>query len=475
MGISRHTYRAREVGFFAEAALSPHGEPHTVEWDDKKGVVEIYTTPDPLLTLRDIDSWTKFTKPGSSGTFNVPAGARKLAVEATSTPVVGEPLLIFAQNDQSLRMLFRTGGDNWPDSVIELDTNSDPGWLEHGFSVGDIARIENPFLLDPAFVGDYEITSFNVAPKNSGTTVDDWARVRRVDGKTMPNVDDPGLCDFFMIPSIKSNVFPTVTVEHMGHQGAESARIYGVDQLDNPSVALIPGLPDPQLWFDPTDVSTVWQDTAGTIPATDGNPVGRIDNKGTDPFLLFLNEKSTTNFPTYRTNFVNGLNVLDGVDIGAAGDNIRGRAIGALPGANGFTMATVVKKNNVTVDEHGAQWDTALGATPRLYWTTTGGNVWRAAHKASGVSTMALRTITIDEWIWTYMVSEDNNFRGRAAGSIEIVDSSGTYIQNNDNEYFYLICAQGQRGETFVWDVALSPSQIATLISYFDRYGVMPF
>jgi hypothetical protein len=32
-------------------------------------------------------------------------------------------------------------------------------------------------------------------------------------------------------------------------------------------------------WYDPSDLSTVWQDAAGTTPATAGDPVGRIDDK----------------------------------------------------------------------------------------------------------------------------------------------------------------------------------------------------
>lgn len=284
MTVARHTYKAREVGFFAEVALSPLSV-SSVEWDDKKGVVEIYTTPDPLHTLRDIANWTKFTKPGSSGSFDVPAGTRKIAIEATSAPVVGEPLRIFDQGDQSFRMLFRTGQDNWPDSVIELDTFASPGWIEHGFSVGDVCRISNPFLLAEEFIGDYEITSFNVAPKSSGTTVDDWARVRRVDGKTMPNVDDPGLADFDMIPQATSNVFPTAVVISDGLIDMEQARLYGVDQLDSPvpppAPPVMPFATTAELWYDFTDVSTLFQNTGGSTPVTlTGHPIRFVANKG---------------------------------------------------------------------------------------------------------------------------------------------------------------------------------------------------
>lgn len=83
MTTSRHTHFAREVGFFVEAALSP-ASVASVEWADNGGTVEIYYTADPIQTIRGIATWTQFTKPGSSGTFDAPLGTRKIAIEATS-------------------------------------------------------------------------------------------------------------------------------------------------------------------------------------------------------------------------------------------------------------------------------------------------------------------------------------------------------------------------------------------------------
>lgn len=40
-----------------------------------------------------------------------------------------------------------------------------------------------------------------------------------------------------------------------------------------------PGDYSPLAWFDPSDSSTVWQDTSATTPAGDGDPVARIDDK----------------------------------------------------------------------------------------------------------------------------------------------------------------------------------------------------
>lgn len=238
------------------------------------------------------------------------------------------------------------------------------------------------------------------------------------------------------------------------------------------AATLIPGVPDPQLWFDFTDASTVWEDTIRTIPATNGGLIRAIDNKGTDPNLPFLDE-TTGIIPTYRTGDFAGLNVAEG----GAGtvSEIKGRAIGALPGANGMAMAMVSMINDGSQPtEHQTQWDTSGGATPRLYFTTTGPN-WFAGHKASGTSPTILRPVTNNEWVWLYLSSEDNNFRSRASGSVEQVDNTGTYIQNNDNEYFKIDCARGKRAMSFAWDTALTPAQLLNLIAYFDSvFGVLP-
>ncbi len=238
MSVSRHTYRLTEVGFGVEAALSPHGEPHSLEFDEKFGALRVIHTSNPLATLRAGSEWEELTLPTSPGTVVIPSGTRKIAIEATSSPVVGEPLLLFAQGARSFRMLFDTSNDFWPDSVIELDNDPGNNWRELGFNIGDVARVDNTFLMLPQFEGDYEIISFNVAPKASGTTNDPWARVRRVDGKSLPDFDDPGLADFYIIPQATSNVFPIATIVQTDHQGAENARYYSVDQLNAPAYAV---------------------------------------------------------------------------------------------------------------------------------------------------------------------------------------------------------------------------------------------
>lgn len=52
-----------------------------------------------------------------------------------------------------------------------------------------------------------------------------------------------------------------------------------VDAVD-PIGAIIAAYPQASVWYDPSDLATMWQDTAGTIPAVPGLAVARIDDKG---------------------------------------------------------------------------------------------------------------------------------------------------------------------------------------------------
>lgn len=52
-------------------------------------------------------------------------------------------------------------------------------------------------------------------------------------------------------------------------------------------------------WYDPSDLSTLWQDAAGTIPVTaNGDPVGRVGDKSGN--ANHGTQSTTANKPTYR-------------------------------------------------------------------------------------------------------------------------------------------------------------------------------
>lgn len=66
-------------------------------------------------------------------------------------------------------------------------------------------------------------------------------------------------------------------------------------------------------WYDPSDLSTLWQDAAGTIPVTaDGDPVGRVGDKSGNGH--HLTQSTTAAKPAYRTDGMLHWLAFDGVD-----------------------------------------------------------------------------------------------------------------------------------------------------------------
>lgn len=182
MSISRHTYTSREVGFFVEAALSPLSVT-SVEWSDNGGVVEIYTTPDPLHTLRDINNWTKFSKPGSSGSFDVPADTRKIAIAATSHDA-NDPSLVTVVSDGLTNMeLARLYGVDQLDIPALLPPDIDN--LLYWFDVNDISTLWKDQAGTMPITTDLDVIN-RIDNKGSDTTNIPYLHDRLLGGNAPP-------------------------------------------------------------------------------------------------------------------------------------------------------------------------------------------------------------------------------------------------------------------------------------------------
>lgn len=71
-----------------------------------------------------------------------------------------------------------------------------------------------------------------------------------------------------------------------------------------PPVPMPPGAP--VLWYDGSDIATLWQDAGGTVPVVnDGDPVNRIDNKGSMSGVPVINNGASGDFVWFE-NFHNG-------------------------------------------------------------------------------------------------------------------------------------------------------------------------
>lgn len=74
-----------------------------------------------------------------------------------------------------------------------------------------------------------------------------------------------------------------MTVEEIQQLWALCVSDYGITDPTIPDldsdIATLAGATSNSVWYDPSDLSTVWQDTAGTVPASANDPVARIDDK----------------------------------------------------------------------------------------------------------------------------------------------------------------------------------------------------
>lgn len=66
----------------------------------------------------------------------------------------------------------------------------------------------------------------------------------------------------------------------------------------NAIATIIAAYTQASVWYDPSDLATMWQDTAGTIPAVPGLPVARIDDKGN--LGLHATQSTAANRPTLQ-------------------------------------------------------------------------------------------------------------------------------------------------------------------------------
>lgn len=84
MSESRHTVKFTRTGFAADRDVSPIGQPQRVEYDEGGGKIRIRWTADSLSGVDASVNWTILLHTAGAGSVAVPAGARRVAVEAVS-------------------------------------------------------------------------------------------------------------------------------------------------------------------------------------------------------------------------------------------------------------------------------------------------------------------------------------------------------------------------------------------------------
>lgn len=154
----------------------------------------------------------------------------------------------------------------------------------------------------------------------------------------------------------------------------------------------------PSAWYDPSDLATLFQDTAGTVPVTaDGQAVARVNDKSGGG--RHLTQATAANRPLYRTD-----GTLHWLDLDGANDFLASAA-GSTIAQPDTQIAAVLFENGAasqgTIFDGGAT-DQIMGAEGannyRMYAgsNVSGGARNAAAHVLFGFFSGAASTLKVD-------------------------------------------------------------------------------
>jgi hypothetical protein len=165
-------------------------------------------------------------------------------------------------------------------------------------------------------------------------------------------------------------------------------------------------------WYDPSDLSTVWQDVAGTVPGAVGSPVGRISDKSggglhlTSPGLAatfpVLRQSASGKYYLERDGVDDymesaaSLTLQEGFTIAYAGQF----AAGAGSGTSAIAALSLNSTNYLLCgfrqDVGGARAAARADSTADVLVTASGASgMFAAAVNASVISTLRASTITV--------------------------------------------------------------------------------
>lgn len=240
-----------------------------------------------------------------------------------------------------------------------------------------------------------------------------------------------------------------------------------MDEIDATSFVLLPpAFANMQHWWDQTDPNVVFADVAGTISASFGGLIERIDDKG---FAGLNLTEVGAGVPTWTSpaGGVNGLSVASS-----------GSGLGFFPGAvsiagspAGAAFATIQKIRSGVGTLASFAYDSAKQNLQAVV-----GTGWRVKLLGDTPFRSFGKAVVLGEWLWLYgTIDAAGTARIRAAGGSE-VSFSGTYTPNAGGGTISYLGVPVDCGESMIWNKDLTPAETIQLISYFDsRYGVTPF
>ena len=152
-------------------------------------------------------------------------------------------------------------------------------------------------------------------------------------------------------------------------------------------------------WYDFSDISTLFQDTARTTPiTTDGQTVKGVTDKSGNAYHL----SEATNGPTYKASPSPSLNGHAAIQFDGSNDRLQSTGTFAPYGRSASFTAIIVVLHDTAFGAEGGGWNPSKCYLQNVYYIASGssfaGQVYITAHSTSGALIPARKAGTEDVW-----------------------------------------------------------------------------
>lgn len=218
------------------------------------------------------------------------------------------------------------------------------------------------------------------------------------------------------------------------------------------SPADVPGM---LLWYDFSDISSLWQDQLGTIPVTaNGQPIGKVDPQSPTSFAL----TAALGFPTYNSTGQNGLGTVTFNHSGGT-QQLRALAIVQSSPFTHFIASTTpfLGARSVVVDQNGCGGN-------RFVYLISGGqvSVYNGTTLNTTITPNTFRSVTIEAdtvtTVWDQTTVDTTGNMGTMGQSVYMLGSECTGNANTAGTI--------EIGEVIEYSGSLSPTNVTNIQNY---------
>jgi len=210
---------------------------------------------------------------------------------------------------------------------------------------------------------------------------------------------------------------------------------------------LLPALPSLRAWYDPSDLTRLFQDDAATIPVdADGDPVGAIHDKSGNGY--HLTQANSTARPIYKTDGTRHWLETQGTSRNLFADT----RLGLAADPNIIVSAALRPLSNLSVWNGVFGLGTGHGSLNGAFGT--GGLSWRHINGATVFGSMALGTDAVVSWERS---AGDRYMDGRAYvdGVQRAAAGTNTLNASNTAEKFSLMASDNNSADFLLYGLVV--------------------